>query len=411
MDKRDIDKTGNVTKYSQSANDARSSVYQNRQDWNKQKINKNNRSNIGSLLVPSLLSLFFGFVGGGLGYWVLSSNDTGNAIQGQTVVLQESELIADIAKEVSPSVVSITVETESVSSFFGNSFTQEGEGTGIILDEDGLILTNRHVIGENPTALRVFTDQGVEYDDVEVVGRDPFNDIAFIRIKGAKDLTPAKLGDSSTVRVGDKVIAIGNALGLYDNTVTAGIISGLGRPVVASDAEGNADSLSNLFQTDTAINPGNSGGPLVNVNGEVIGINTAVAVAENVGFSIPINDAKSGLTSINETGELIKPYLGVRYVTITDAVAEEQDLPVKRGVLVIESLTQPAVISGGPADKAGIVNGDIITKISNVEVDETNSLIALIGKQKVGDDIDLEIIRDGDTQTISVKLEAAPESL
>ncbi|MDX1765891.1 MAG: trypsin-like peptidase domain-containing protein, partial [Candidatus Saccharimonadales bacterium] len=308
--------------------------------------------------------------------------------------------------------VSIDVEIESVG-FFGRSFTNEGSGTGIILSADGIILTNKHVIGEEATEVVVGLSDGTELTDVEILGRDPFNDIAYLKVNGVDDLTPAPLGDSAGIRVGDQVIAIGNALGQFENTVTSGIISGSGRPIVAggSGVFDEPDALQNLFQTDASINPGNSGGPLVSLSGEVIGVNTAVAGnAENIGFAIPINDVKSGIESVFENGRLVKPYLGVRYTALTDSIAEEFGLDTKRGAYIFSSSNLPAVLDDSPAQRAGLQSGDIITRIGSEAIDERNSLVFLVGKSKVGETISLTVMRDGEEITLDVVLEEVPEN-
>ncbi|MCE7936983.1 PDZ domain-containing protein [Candidatus Saccharibacteria bacterium CPR2] len=362
-----------------------------------------------------LFSFVLGFLGGWTAIRFIGAPETKQQLteNRQEIVVQEGELISDIADKISPSVVSIAVESTSESSFFRTPTTQESAGTGIILSSDGLVLTNKHVVPKDTTNLSVVLSDGTEYTEVEIIGRDPFNDIAYLKIKDAKDLKPATIGDSSNVRVGEKVLAIGNALGQFKNTVTSGIISGIGRPIVASNGDDESESLQNLFQTDAAINPGNSGGPLVNMNGEVIGINTAVAGgAENIGFAIPVNDVKNGIDSVKQNGKLVRPYLGVRYVAITDDIAKELDLPVKRGAYVYSTtLGSPAVIPNSPADKAGVKSEDIITKIADKQIDENNPLITLVGNHKVGDTIKITILRDGEEKVLDVTLEAAPSSL
>ena len=363
--------------------------------------------------VVGIVFIIFNLIAGFTGGWVASTYFSEPGLDSseirQQVVLSEGELIADIAERVGPSVVSINVKEESVG-FFGNPITQDSAGTGIILSEDGLILTNRHVAAEDADYTVVLSD-GTEYGDVDVLGRDPFTDIAYLKIRDASGLKPAPLGDSSAVRVGDQVIAIGNALGQFDNTVTSGIISGLGRPIVAGGGSEAPDSLQNLFQTDASINPGNSGGPLMNLNGEVIGVNTAVAGnAENIGFAIPINDVKSGIDSVTSEGRLVKPYLGVRYVSLTDSIAAELELETKRGAYVFSNNDDP-VLPGSPAADAGIQNKDIITKIGDDAITESNSLVTLVGRHSVGDTITLTIVRDGNEMTLDVTLEEAPASL
>lgn len=369
-----------------------------------------------------VLSFSLGILGGLLGKSSsTSSTGVANTVS-QQVILNESQLISTIAKEVGPSVVSVNVIAQSQQmNFFGFSspVEQQGAGTGVIISEDGYVITNRHVVPEGTTTVSVTLSDGTTLDDVKVVGRTSASDsldIAFLKIgdtKGKK-LTAAKLADSSKVQVGDKVIAIGNALGQFQNTVTSGIISGYGRSVEAGDSSGSGstETLQNLFQTDAAINEGNSGGPLVNINGEVIGINTAVAggSAQNIGFSIPINDAKGLINSVLKNGSFQRPYLGVRYVSITDDYAYQYNLPVKRGAYIAPSSGRSSVLSGSPADKAGIQQKDIITKIEGVAIDENHSLTSLVGQHNVGDTITLTVLRDGNEMSVKVTLEAAPQS-
>ena len=220
------------------------------------------------------------------------------------------------------------------------------------------------------------------------------------------------LGDSSKVQVGDKVVAIGNALGQFQNTVTAGIISGFGRDVTAADqSNGSAETLTDLFQTDAAINPGNSGGPLVNINGEVIGINTAVAGgAQNIGFAIPANDVKGLINGVLASGELQQPYLGVRYVSLTDDFAYQYNLPVNRGAYIAPASNQDSVLPGSPAQKAGLKEKDIITRVNNIAIDEKTNLTSALSQFKVGDNLSLTVIRDGKTITVHATLEATPRT-
>jgi serine protease Do len=369
-------------------------------------------SKIWIVILFMLMSIGFGYLGGAL---ATSKNglDSSNSEVNTQVVLSQSEAIAKVAEEVSPSVVSINVKsTETTNSFFYGPREQvsRSAGTGIILSEDGLIVTNRHVVLENATGLTIVLSDGTEYTDVEVVGRDDFNDIAFLQIKDAKDLKPAKLGDSDKARVGDAVVAIGNALGRFDSTVTSGIVSGLGRPIQAGTSAADTEVLENLMQTDAAINPGNSGGPLVNINGEVIGINTAVAGnAQNIGFAIPINDVKPGITSVENNGELIRPYLGVRYIMLDAKIAKELEIGVDRGALISADAGERAVISGSPAAEAGLKENDVILKVNDAEINEDNSLVSTIGRYQVGDKVNLTIYRDGQEQNVEVTLKEVPD--
>lgn len=373
------------------------------------------------LAMVAIISLSAGFAGGWLGN--RDSTDKPSIHQQQVVLKNQGELISTLAKQVGPSVLSVEVISESRNPdpFFGfqDSTERTSAGTGIIIDKSGLIITNRHVVPAGSKQVSVTLSDGTKFDDVQVIGRtaasDPL-DIAFLKIRDLKgtSLTPAKIGDSSKVGVGDSVIAIGNALGQFQNTVTSGIISGYGRSIVAGDSNGsNTESLQNLFQTDAAINQGNSGGPLINLEGEVIGINTAVAggSAQNIGFAIPINDVKGLITSVIEKGKLERPQLGVVFVTITADMAKQYDLKANQGAYIPPSVMigRRAILPDSPAEKAGLKEGDIITKVNNDKVDESHSLTSLLGKHKPGDTIKLTIVRDGSERTIDVTLAAAPE--
>ncbi len=382
------------------------------------------RRKTAGILLLILVCAFAGFGGGYLGSGARAQlGNANNAVisrENQQAVLNESQLISALAKNVSPSVVSVDVtSTAPIQSFLGSrAGEQRSAGTGIILSDSGYIITNRHVVDASATSVSVTLSDGTQFDNVEIIGRtnasDPL-DVAFLQIKDmkGKKLTPAKLGDSSKVQVGDKVVAIGNALGQFQNTVTAGIISGFGRNVEAGDGFVASESLQNLFQTDAAINQGNSGGPLVNIDGEVIGINTAIAGdgAENIGFAIPVADIQGLIKSVLEKGKLERPFLGVRYVSLTDDYAVQYNLPVKRGAYILPATDNgPSVVAGSPAQKAGLREKDIITEIGGEKVDQTHSLISLISKHAVGEEVTLKILRDGKEQLVKVKLEAAPTS-
>lgn len=360
--------------------------------------------------------------GGFLGGWLSGRDNDSQTVEKQQVVLKtQGQLISNIAQTVGQSVVSVEVVTVSgpSDSFFGfqGQTEQAGAGTGIILDADGTVITNRHVVPAGTRQVSITLSDGTKFEDVEVIGRtastDPL-DIAFLKIKDTKGkkLVPAKVGDSAAMKVGDSVVAIGNALGQFQNTVTQGIISGYGRSVQATDGNGDdAENLENLFQTDAAINEGNSGGPLVNLEGEVIGINTAVAGnAENIGFSIPINDVKGLIKSVKEKGKLERPFLGVVFIPITADLAKQYDLGVDHGAYVPPSimLGSDAVIDGSPADKAGIEEGDVITKVNGETVDEKHSLTSLLLKYEVGQKVSVTVFRDGGERTLDVTLGNAP---
>lgn len=366
-----------------------------------------------------LLAVASGFFGGWYGGQSARSNGTNSQTVQREFIDNEGDLINTISKDVGPSVVSVSVKSVSQSQDFfgfGRQMEQEGAGTGIIISKEGLILTNRHVVAD-ATTVSVTLSDGTEVSDVEVVGKTNANDpldVAFIKIKDASklNLKPATLGDSSKVEVGDRVVAIGNALGQFQNTVTSGIISGFGRDVEAADSNGtNPETLQNLFQTDAAINGGNSGGPLVNSASEVIGLNVATANAENISFAIPINDIKGLIDTVLAEGKLVRPYLGVRYVSVTDDIAYEYNLPVKRGAYIPRSSRtgSSSIIAGSPAEKAGLKEGDVIIEIDGKKLDERNSVVSLLGQKRVGDTVDIKVNRDGQEQTIKVTLEAAPQ--
>lgn len=364
-------------------------------------------------LTRGIALIFCCFVASFLGAWLFVNSglvrvDSSDSItkNREKIVLQEGEVVSEVAAKVSPSVVSIVIAGEQRISPF-TSVPQEGAGTGIVVSKDGYILTNSHVVPQNVSDIQVMMSDETIYSDVRVIGRDPLNDIAFLKINGVSDLEPAVFGDSSKVEVGQKVVAIGNALGQYQTSVTSGIISAVGRPLVATAGDGGeAESLENLFQTDAAINPGNSGGPLVSLKGEVIGINTAVAAsAEGIGFAIPINDAKGLLKNVMKNGRAERAYLGVRYTTITPALATEEKLPVKQGAYIAAS-GGSAVIQGTPAAKAGLRDGDIVTKLNGTKLDRRNPLASLLALYTVGDTVDITVLRNGKEQVLKATLEA-----
>ncbi len=330
---------------------------------------------------------------------------TGDGKDGNSANFVEGS-VADIVSKVSESVVSIVTSIKSTG-FFGYSYDSQAAGTGIIVTADGYVLTNKHVI-EDATKISVVLDDGTTYEDVKLVATDPLNDIAFLKIDGVSDLKSATLGNSKTITVGQQVIAIGNALGMYQNTVTSGIISGIGRSLTATDSTGTMqEELNDMIQTDAAINSGNSGGPLINAAGEVIGINTATGVsAENMGFAIPISSVKGMLTQLIEKGEAQRAYIGVYSVEITPDVAKEYNLPVSSGVYLYNSAKYSAIVKGSPAEKAGLQNKDIITAVNGVKIGASGSLSTLIGEYKPGDTVQLTVIRDGNEIAINVTLGA-----
>ena len=328
-----------------------------------------------------------------------------NSVSNNATTFAEGS-ISEIANSVSKSVVSIITNTSTTGSFFTGQVSQAA-GTGFIISSDGYIATNKHVV-TNATKIGVILDDGSTYEDVELIGTDPINDFAIIKIKDVKDLTPIKIGDSKTTNIGQQVVAIGNALGTYQNSVTSGIISGKGRSLTASDSSRTTyETLSDMIQTDAAINGGNSGGPLVNAAGEVIGINTAYASqGNNVGFAIPINSVKGIMAGVLKDGKFERAVLGVRYQTITPLIAKEKKLDVTAGAYVKGSNNASAVIKGSAGDKAGIKDGDIITAVNGTKIGTAGSLGSLIGEYAVGDTVKLEVYRDKKYIELQVKLEA-----
>lgn len=363
----------------------------------------------GAAIVISIVALALGAGGLGLGIMAYQKSSTpltflNSGVDGNSANFVEGS-IAEIAEKVSASVVSIVTSTKTTN-FFGQDYESAAAGTGIIVTSDGYILTNKHVIN-GATSITVVLDDGTTYENVELAATDPLNDVAFLKIKDASGLTAATLGDSKTLNVGQQVMAIGNALGQYQNTVTVGVVSGLGRSITASDGTGyNTETLSDMIQTDAAINSGNSGGPLVNAAGEVIGINTATSTsAENMGFAIPISSVKGMLAQLAETGTAQRTYLGVYAAEITPEVAKAYNLPVNTGAYLYSSSAYSAIVKDGPAAKAGLKDKDIITKVNGVEVGKAGTLTDLIGEYKPGDTVQLTVIREGNEIAVNVTLE------
>ena len=320
---------------------------------------------------------------------------------GNNIKLEQEDSIAKAAAKISPSVVSISSQSQR------GAYITQSAGTGIIVSDNGYIMTNKHVV-DSISEATVTTNDGDIYEKVKVVGSDPLNDVAFLKVDKPKNFKAAELGESSTLRIGQTVLAVGNSLGEYQNTVTSGIVSGLGRPVIAqSEAGDKKESLTDLVQTDAAINPGNSGGPLVNLAGQVIGINTTiVSNANGIGFAIPINATKGMLKGLLKNGKVERAYLGVTYLDINPAIAKAKKLPVKTGALVAKGYDsdESAIIPGSPAEKAGIKNGDIITKIGDLSVGKQGGVSSLVSEYKPGDKIDITLIRGGSEQKVSANL-------
>lgn len=381
----------------------------------------------GFMIAALVMSALAGF-GGGL---LAGNNDEtigGSLSDQKRIVSNQGELISQISKSVGPSVVSIntstTTATPDIFGFSSGNQTQQAAGTGMIISKSGVILTNRHVVPAGVTSVSVTLSDGTTFDNVTVLGRTSSSDsldVAFLKINDlkGKSLTPVNIGDSGQTAVGDSVVAIGNALGEFQNTVTSGIISGFGRQVQAGSDSGNfgstgdSEDLDDLIQTDAAINEGNSGGPLVNLNGQVIAINTAIASnAQNIGFAIPINDVKGLITQVLNTGKFQRPYLGVRYVQLTSDIAKQYGLSEDHGAYVIPAAIsgEVSIVSGSPAEKAGLQAGDIITKVNGDSTSQAQSLTTLLNKHQPGDNVKLTVVRGGKTLTITATLGSTPSS-
>ena len=333
-----------------------------------------------------------------------------SGVDGNSATFVEGS-ISEVAAAVSPAVVSITTKTRTLG-FFGQSQTSSAAGTGMIVSADGYIITNKHVI-DGASNIEVIRDNGTTYDDVKVVGTDPANDVAYLKVNNVSDLPTVTLGDSKTITVGQQVLTIGNALGVFQNTVADGIISGVGRSLTATDESyTTSETLSDMIQTTAPINAGNSGGPLVNAAGQVIGINTATSsTGSNLGFAIPISAVKGMLNNIIKNGKAERAFLGASYISITPDVVKEYNLTVNTGAYIYAGNNSSAIVKDSPAAKAGLKDKDIITKINGYEVGKAGTVSSLIGEYTVGDTIQLTILRDGKEQTLTATLAAYPTSL
>ena len=320
----------------------------------------------------------------------------------QEVVQEESQII-NVVDKVSPAVVSIIVKTTNFDYFNGPTSDESGIGTGFIVDKSGLIVTDSHVVDSENGQYSVVLKDGTSYD-VTKIHLDRQNDLAILEIT-ARDLPTAELGDSDKLQVGQKAIAIGNALGQFQNTVTVGVVSGLGRSITAGGGLGMQEkSYESVIQTDAAINPGNSGGPLLNSAGQVIGIGVATSRgADNISFAIPVNTLKPILESFLKEGRIVKPYLGVSYQMITKELAQMRRLP--EGAFVLN------VVKDTPADKAGLQRSDIITKFDDKVLNASYPLAKAISTKKVGDGVTLEFDRNGKTQRLKVTLAEMPQNM
>lgn len=376
------------------------------------------------LILVVFANLLVGMGGGIAGYAILANADSAPArsfrsflgisedaplsvATTKNVVVRESSAVIDAADKAAQSVVSVAV-TGTFRDFFGRVQQQEvGQGSGFILTSDGLIVTNKHVVSGEQFTYEVSLPSGEVYP-ATVIARDPFVDLAVLKIE-ATGLPTAELGSSDALKIGQSVLAVGNALGEFENSVSLGIVSGVGRQLAI-----NGEGLDDLIQTDAAINPGNSGGPLVNLEGQVVGINTAIASesggSDGVGFAIPIDAIRTVLDGVRQTGKLERPYLGVRYRVVTPALAEAAGLSTSSGILLTQEGGQAAVLSGTPAAAAGLREGDVVTKVNGELVGETASLARRLARYKPGQTVSLTVVRGSETLELSVTLGTAPPS-
>lgn len=293
----------------------------------------------------------------------------------------------------------------------GTEEREVGGGSGFVVSADGLIVTNRHVVADESARYSVIFSDG-ETRDVSVLARDPVLDVAILSLDESTDeaLPHLQFANSDRVQLGQTVVAIGNALAEFDNSVSVGVVSGLSRSITAQGQMGMAEQLESVIQTDAAINPGNSGGPLLNTAGEVVGVNVATSLrGENISFALPANAVAQVVTSVQETGEITRPFLGVRYAAVTPRMVELNDLPVSYGAIVLRGDTSEelAVLPGSPAASAGIREGDIILAVDGESL-ESGQLAQLLRRQEVGETVTLRVWRDGEEIDISVTLTDAP---
>lgn len=350
-------------------------------------------------------------------------------------VTTENDLVVEMIEKVNPAVVSVVV-TKDVPIYeqyyeqfnpwgmFGGGFsiprtresgTEErevGGGSGFIVSEEGLVVTNRHVVSDNEARYSILMNDGKTFA-VEVLARDQLLDIAILKINDLPNdakLTHLSFGDSEGLKLGQSVVAIGNALAEFRNSVSVGVVSGLSRSITATDELGRSENLDQVIQTDAAINPGNSGGPLLNINGEVVGVNVATSRdADNIGFALPAHVVKGVVESVKENGKIVRPFLGVRYTMITPQLQEKNNISVDYGALVArgESKDELAVMPGSPADLAGIVENDIILSIDGEKLQEKD-LATILRSKKVGDVIKVMVLHKGEEVEKEIKLEEMP---
>jgi serine protease Do len=295
----------------------------------------------------------------------------------------------------------------------GTKEQEVGGGSGFIVSNDGMIVTNNHVVSDESARYSIVLNTGAVYT-VDVLARDSQLDIAILKInKPIQDtLTFVQFGDSSNLKLGQTVVAIGNALAEFQNSVSVGVVSGLSRTIVASNEFGQSEQLNQVIQTDAAINPGNSGGPLLNLSGEVIGVNVATSRgAENIGFALPAQVVKQTVDSVRQYGQIVRPFIGVRYTMVTPRLVKNNTLSVDYGALVLrgQNKDELAVVPGSPADKAGIVENDIILSIDGEEL-RNKDLSTILRTKAVDQEITLKVLSKGEEKTVKLKLEKTPVS-
>jgi serine protease Do len=383
-------------------------------------MTKDKKSN--NFAVILLASLISGLFGGAIMMWLLMSFGMMNFDGTTTIKYDEGSRVA-AWEEAAPAVVSI-VALKDLSEFYnqfsfygmevpsGDGLSEVSSGTGFIITPDGLLVTNKHVVEDETAEYVAVLSDGTELT-AEILDKDPLNDIALMQLSGDEDLIGAlpilEFADSDGISVGEPVLAIGNALGEYSNTTTAGIISATGRSILAAGVSGGAESLVDLIQTDAAINPGNSGGPLVDMNGDVVGMNTAVDTsAAGIGFAIPANDVSMVIASYQEFGEIIRPFLGVRYVMVNAGIVTRMELSVDYGAFVTgdKQAGLSATVEGSAADKAGLKDGDVILTLNGRELNDNYTLSNAIAGYFVGETVVLEVLRNERTITLELVLEA-----
>ncbi len=347
------------------------------------------------------LAFVSGLIGGFVGDRLFSANfkiTSGKFIE-EHAYIEDSKIIQAIDKVGSAVVSILTADTLDPMSLQIPTKDDVYGGTGFVVDASGLVLTNKHVVLDKKANYKIVFSDGSEYL-AEFLSEDPFDDVAVLKIKTDKkiDFPVVTLGDSENLKIGQRVVAIGNALSMYENTVTSGIISAKGRDVEAYNDYGAIQNMSGLLQTDAAINLGNSGGPLVNLNGDVIGMNVAVQeMANNIGFAIPINDLKSVIASIKKDGDIIRPVLGVNFIMLTKAQAMDLDKSLNHGALLVlkSSDGRSAIQKGGAADKAGLKDMDVILSVDSIPVTLENPLHKIIKNYNPGDTLAIQVWRNG----------------